>query len=135
MSVPEDRVLGAYRLLERIGKGGMGEVYRAQHLRLGREAAVKILPVNLAGDAELLKRFEREAASAASLEHPNIVAIWEYGEQRGAPYLVMPYIRSGTLKDRLAQGPLPRQDVLRYMGQMADALDHAHEKGIVHRDV
>ena len=135
MSGPGERILGSYRLVEQIGKGGMGEVYRAQHLRLGREAAVKILPVNLASEADFLKRFEREAASAASLDHPNILPVWDYGEQGGVPYLVMPYIRSGTLKERLGRGPLSRQDILRYLSQMADALDYAHEKGIIHRDV
>ncbi|HEX5505064.1 MAG TPA: serine/threonine-protein kinase [Thermomicrobiales bacterium] len=135
MSVPEERILGSYRLVERIGKGGMGEVYRAQHLKLGREAAIKILPVNLAGEEDFLKRFEREAASAGSLDHPNILAVWEYGEQQGAPYLVMPYVRSGTLKERLKQGPLSRQEIAGYLTQMADALDYAHDRGIVHRDV
>ncbi|HET8628196.1 MAG TPA: serine/threonine-protein kinase [Thermomicrobiales bacterium] len=135
MSVPEDRILGSYRLVERIGKGGMGEVYRAQHLKLGREAAIKILPVNLAGEEDFLKRFEREAASAGSLDHPNILAVWEYGEQQGAPYLVMPYVRSGTLKERLKRGPLSAQEIAGYLTQMADALDYAHERGIVHRDV
>ena len=76
MSVPEDRVLGAYRLLERIGRGGMGEVYRAQHLRLGREAAVKILPVNLAGDAELLKRFERTSSRSGSMANSAARPTW-----------------------------------------------------------
>ncbi len=83
MSAADETVLGSYRLLERIGKGGMGEVYRAQHLRLGREAAVKILPANLASDPDFLKRFEREASSAASLDHPNILPVWEYGERQG----------------------------------------------------
>ena len=90
MSAPESRILGAYRLEERIGKGGMGEVYRARHLRLGREAAVKILPANLVTEADFLKRFEREASSAASLTHPNILQVYDYGEQDGVPYLVMP---------------------------------------------
>ncbi|HET8628195.1 MAG TPA: serine/threonine-protein kinase [Thermomicrobiales bacterium] len=131
----DGQVLGAYRLLERIGKGGMGEVYRAQHLKLGREAAVKVLPANLAAEADFLKRFQREAASAASLEHPNILPVWDYGEQGGAPYLVMPFVRGGTLKDRLERGPLDRAEALNYLGQMAAALDYAHERGIIHRDV
>lgn len=135
MSDAQERVLGSYRLAERIGKGGMGEVYRAQHLKLGREAAIKILPANLASELDFLKRFEREAASAASLEHPNILAVWEYGEDNGSPYLVMPLIRSGTLKERLGAGPLGQQQVIQYLTQMADALDYAHERGIVHRDV
>jgi serine/threonine protein kinase len=81
MSAADGRLLGSYRLLERIGRGGMGEVYRARHLRLHSEAAIKILPLTLADDPDTVKRFEREAASAASLQHPNILAVWDYGEQ------------------------------------------------------
>src|SRR3954468_21569633 len=130
-----ERVLGSYRLLERIGKGGMGEVYRAQHVRLGSERAVKVLPANLAAEADFLKRFEREAASAAKLDHPNILPVYEYGEQGGTPYLVMPYVKGGTLKDRMGRGGLSHAELLRYVGQMAEALDYAHEQGIIHRDV
>ncbi|HET8628106.1 MAG TPA: protein kinase [Thermomicrobiales bacterium] len=129
------RDLGAYRLEERVGRGGMGEVYRAQHLKLGREAAVKILPANLAAEADFLKRFEREAASAASLDHPNILPVWDYGEQGDLPYLVMPFVRGGTLKERLERGPLERAEALGYLGQMAAALDYAHAHGLIHRDV
>ena len=132
---PREQQLGAYRVLERIGRGGMGVVYRAQHLRLGREAAIKVLPVTLADEADYLRRFEREAASVASLDHPNILPVWEYGEQDGAPYLVMPFVRGGSLKERLERGPLPREELLHYLAQMAEALDFAHEQGLVHRDV
>src|SRR5262245_49340406 len=135
MSVPGERILGSYRLHERIGKGGMGEVYRAEHPKIGREAAVKVLPANLASEEDFLKRFEREASSAASLSHPNILPVWEYGEQDGAPYLVMPYIRSGTLKNRLEAGTVPTSQVAKYLTDVADALDYAHRKGIIHRDV
>jgi serine/threonine-protein kinase len=135
MPAPEGRVLGSYRLIERIGKGGMGEVYRAEHLRLGRESAVKLLPANLIGEADFLRRFEREALSAAELTHPNILAIYDYGEQDGTPYLVMPYIKGGTLKDRLQRGDITPTQFARYLTQIAEALDFAHAKGIVHRDV
>src|SRR5215211_8580223 len=108
MSAPGEKILGSYRLVEQIGKGGMGEVYRAQHLRLGREAAVKILPVNLASEADFLKRFEREAAAVASLDHPNILPVWDYGEQDGTPYLVMPLVAGGSLKELIERrGPMP----------------------------
>jgi serine/threonine protein kinase len=135
MSAPESRILGAYRLEERIGKGGMGEVYRAQHLRLGREAAVKILPANLVTESDFLKRFEREASSAASLTHPHILQVYDYGEQDGVPYLVMPYIKNGTLKDRLESGTVSPPQMAHYLSEVASALDFAHQKGIVHRDV
>ena len=129
------RTLGSYRLVERIGVGGMGVVFRAVHLKLGREAAVKILPETLAADQDFLRRFEREAANAAALRHNNILAVWEYGEERGVPYLVMPYIGGGTLRHELAAGPLSPQEALRYLRQIADALDYAHSEGIIHRDV
>ena len=135
MTIPQDRILGSYRLVERIGKGGMGEVYRAQHLRLGREAAVKVLPIALVEEADFLKRFEREASNVAALDHPNILPVWEYGEVGGAPYLVMPLLRGGSLKERLERGPLPRGEIVGLLGQAAEALDYAHSKGIVHRDV
>jgi eukaryotic-like serine/threonine-protein kinase len=135
MSAPEGRILGAYQLKGRIGRGGMGEVYRAEHLRLGREAAIKILPANLVGESDFLRRFEREAASAAALNHPNILAIYDYGEQDGTPYLVMPYIKGGTLKDRLERGDVTPAQIARYLTQIAEALDFAHGKGIIHRDV
>ncbi len=134
MSVPENRILGSYRLIERIGKGGMGEVYRGEHLKLGREAAVKVLPSNLVNEADFLKRFEREASSAAKLEHPNILPVYEYGEQP-TPYLVMPYVKGGTLKEKMSAGKLSQQEIINYLRQMADALDYAHSEGIIHRDV
>jgi len=133
---PGPQIIGSYRLEEQVGKGGMGEVYRAIHTRLATERAVKLLPPALAADPDFLRRFEREAASAARLEHPNILPVYEYGEAAGgAPYLVMPYVRGGTLKERLARGPLPPAELLDLFGQAAAALDYAHEQGIVHRDV
>jgi serine/threonine protein kinase len=135
MAAPQEQVLGAYRLQERIGKGGMGEVYRATHIQLGREAAVKVLPANLATDEDFLRRFKREASSAAALAHPNILQVYDYGEQDGTPYLVMPYVRGGTLKDRFAGGKAPASQLAKYLTEVADALDYAHRKGIIHRDV
>jgi len=135
MAAPEGRILGSYRLIERIGRGGMGEVYRAEHLKLGREDAIKLLPAHLAGEADFLKRFAREASSAANLRHPNFLPVYEYGEQDDVPYLVMPYIKGGTLKDRLERGDVTPGQIARYLTQVAEALDFAHTKGIVHRDV
>jgi serine/threonine protein kinase len=130
-----ERTVGSYRLIKRIGAGGMGVVYHGQHRRIGRDAAIKILPLHLAEDPDFLKRFEREAASVASLQHPNILPVWEYGEHEGSPYLVMPYIRGGTLRERLLAKPLTHEEVSRYLEQIADALDYAHSQGIIHRDV
>ncbi|CAA9589370.1 MAG: hypothetical protein AVDCRST_MAG18-4614 [uncultured Thermomicrobiales bacterium] len=130
-----EKILGSYRLEERIGRGGMGEVWRGRHTRLGSERAVKVLPAHLAAEEDFLKRFEREASSASRLDHPNILAVYEYGESNGTPYLVMPYVKGGTLKERMARGPVPREEALDYMKQTADALDYAHEQGLVHRDV
>ncbi len=130
-----ERIVGSYQLEERVGRGGMGEVWRARHTRLGSERAVKLLPANLATEPDFLKRFEREAASASRLDHPNILAVYEYGESNGVPYLVMPYIKGGTLKERMAAGPVPREEALNYLKQAAEALDYAHEQGLVHRDV
>lgn len=130
-----EKILGSYRLEEQIGKGGMGVVWRARHTRLGSERAVKVLPAHLAAEEDFLKRFEREASSVAKLDHPNILAVYEYGEAGGAPYLVMPYIKGGTLKERMAKGPVPRDEALSYLAQTAEALDYAHEQGLVHRDV
>ena len=111
MSAPQEKTLGAYRLQERIGKGGMGEVYRATHIQLGREAAVKVLPANLATDEDFLRRFKREASTAAALADPNILQVYDYGEQDGTPYLVMPYVRGGTLKDRFEAGKAPASQI------------------------
>ena len=135
MSAPGGRILGSYRLEERVGKGGMGEVYRAEHTRLGSERAVKVLPPVLAAEPDFLKRFEREASSAAKLDHPNILPVYEYGEADGVPYLVMPYVKGGTLKERLARGAIGRDELVSYFRQMAEALDYAHQQGLVHRDV
>ena len=129
------RSIGSYELIGLVGRGGMGEVWRARHRRLaGREAAIKVLPAVLAADPDFLRRFEREANSAASLNHPHILPVWDYGEQDGVPYLVMPLVTGGTLKEQRL-GHLSPRDFLPLFRQLADALDYAHSRGIVHRDV
>jgi serine/threonine protein kinase len=131
------QTFGSYRLEGLLGRGGMGEVYRAQHLRLtGRLAAVKILPASFASDPDFLRRFDQEANSAASLDHPNILPVWDYGEQDGTPYLAMPLVPAGSLKELLERrGPISPTEAERYLAPIAEALDYAHSRGILHRDV
>jgi len=127
--------LGSYEVLGPLGAGGMGEVYRARDLNLGREVAIKILPTELASDQEHLARFEREARLLASLNHPGIATI--HGIERGeeGPFLVLELIEGETLAERLAAGPLPIPEALEVCGQVADSLGAAHDRGVIHRDL
>jgi eukaryotic-like serine/threonine-protein kinase len=129
------KILGHYRVLEKIGSGGMGEVYRASDERLGRDVAIKILKPSLANDQDRLRRFEQEARAAAALSHPNIVAIYDIGMHDGAPYIVSELLEGQTLRDRLLEGPIPRRQALDFAQQIAQSLVAAHEKRIVHRDL
>ncbi len=129
------KVLGHYRVLEKIGSGGMGEVYRASDERLGRDVAIKILKPSLAHDQDRLRRFEQEARAAAALSHPNIVAIYDIGMHDGAPYIVSELLEGQTLRERLLNGPIPRRQALDFAQQIAQSLVAAHEKRIVHRDL
>jgi serine/threonine protein kinase len=133
-------VLGTCTLQQLIGQGGMGAVYLAQQSRPRRQVAVKVLmpmtPLAPNQLAAFLERFRRETDAAASLEHPNIVPVHEYGEQNGLAYLVMPYISGGTLRDEMErEGQLPLSKALNYVEQLASALDFAHERGVIHRDI
>jgi serine/threonine protein kinase len=128
-------VISHYRLLDRLGEGGMGEVYRAEDLRLGREVAVKLLRTDGGASAEWLARFEREARLASSLQHPHICTIHELGEQDGQPFIVMERLEGRTIRQMLEAGPLPPLQVLDFARQTAEALDAAHRRGIVHRDI
>jgi len=127
--------LGPYQILEPIGAGGMGEVYKATDTRLDRSVAVKILPGHLSANPELKQRFDREAKAISSLTHPNICALFDVGHQDGVDYLVMEYLEGTTLTERLATGPMPLEDVLRVGRQIAEALAAAHRSGVVHRDL
>ncbi|MEA2162823.1 MAG: eukaryotic-like serine/threonine-protein kinase [Thermoanaerobaculia bacterium] len=128
-------MLGPYKILTAIGAGGMGEVYRAQDTRLGRDVAVKVLTRNLSGDAEALRRFEQEARAAGILNHPNILAIYDIGSEEGQNYIVSELLEGESLRARIRQGAIPPRKVLDYAAQIARGLSAAHERNIVHRDL
>jgi non-specific serine/threonine protein kinase len=127
--------LGPYEAIAPIGKGGMGEVYKARDTRLDRSVALKVLPDHVASDPALAQRFEQEARILAALSHPHICTVFDVGRHDGAHYLVMEYLEGSTLRERLEQGPLDIDDLLSLATQVADALDAAHAAGVVHRDI
>lgn len=135
MPVSPGTKLGSYEIVSPLGAGGMGEVYRARDVSLGRDVAVKVLHIGSTHDPDRLRRFRQEAQSAASLNHPNILAIYFVGEQDGAPFIVSELLEGESLRERLRRGPLPLRKSLDYALQMVDGLAAAHEKGIVHRDL
>ena len=135
MSLASGTRLGPYEILTLLGAGGMGEVYRARDTRLERTVAIKVLAHNIQDRAELFQRFEREAHTISTLNHPNICTLHDIGTQDGLPYLVMEYIEGETLSKRLMRGPLPLDQVWSIAIQVGEALDQAHRHGIVHRDL
>ena len=135
MTIAAGTRLGPYEILSPIGAGGMGEVYRARDERLGRDVAVKVLPADVAADAERLKRFDREARSASALNHPNIVTVYDVGMSEGVAWIAMELVEGETLRKMLAGGPLPLKKLLGCATQIAEGLAKAHATGIVHRDL
>ncbi len=127
--------LGAYRIIEQLGVGGMATVYKAYQPSMDRYVAVKVLPRHFAQDPTFLGRFEQEAKVIARLEHARILPVYDYGEQDEITYIVMRYLEGGTLGDRLAAGPITLDQTVRIVAQIAEGLDYAHRRGVIHRDV
>ena len=135
MTLASGTRLGSYQIVAPIGAGGMGEVYRARDSKLGRDVALKVLPAAFAANAERMARFEREARLLAALNHPHIAAIYGLEESSGTPALVMELVEGPTLADRIAAGSIPPDEALPIAKQIAEALEYAHEKGVIHRDL
>src|SRR2546423_500876 len=133
--VPGQTTLGSYRILEKLGEGGMGAVYLAKDARLGRRVALKLLPTHFARDDERVRRFEQEARAASALNHPNILTVHEIGESEGRRFIVTEFVEGRTLRERLAEGRFALDEALDVCAQVAGALAKAHASGIVHRDI
>lgn len=135
MAIVIGQQLGSYEITALLGKGGMGEVYRARDTKLKREVAIKILPEEFSRDFDRVSRFQREAEVLASLNHPNIAAIHNIEEITGSRFLVLELVEGETLADRIARGPIPVEEALAIANGIREALEAAHEKGVIHRDL
>ncbi len=135
MALQSGTRLGPYEIQSALGAGGMGEVYKARDTRLDRTVAIKVLPEHVASNPELKQRFEREAKTISSLNHPHICTLYDVGSQDGVDFLVMEHLEGETLAQRLSKGALPLDQALTIAIEIADALDKAHRQGIVHRDL
>src|SRR5213594_2274779 len=133
MTLPTGTRLGPYEVVSLLGKGGMGEVYRAKDDRLGRDVAIKVLPASFASDKERLKRFEQEARAAGQLNHPNVLAIYDVGVSDQTPYIVSELLEGESLAFLLKSGPLPVRRAVEYVAEISRGLAAAHAKGIIHR--
>ena len=135
MPLTPGTTIGLYEVTAKIGEGGMGEVYQARDTKLDRDVALKVLPEAFTADPERLARFEREAKVLASLNHPNIGSIYGFEDQDGVRALVLELVEGPTLADRIQQGPIPLDEALPIAKQIAEALQAAHEAGVIHRDL
>src|SRR5689334_21609052 len=132
MSLKEGTTLGWYEIISLLGAGGMGEVYRARDPKIGREVSVKVLPADFASDTDRVVRLEREAQAAGSLNHPNILGIYDIDSQDGTYFVVSELLVGEELRDRLNEGPIPIRKTIDYAQQIVSGLAAAHERGIVH---
>ena len=135
MQLPKGSTLGSYRIEDFVASGGMGEIYKARHTKLERWVAIKILGEGVGRDEVALGRFRREAKSASRLEHPHICRVYDFVEEGGRAFLVLEYLEGETLTERTARDPLRPEEIVEFGAEMAEALDHAHSHGLVHRDL
>lgn len=130
----DGQTLGQYKIDRQVGQGGMATVYLATQGSIGRTVAIKVMPMHFMHDPNFLQRFEREVQVIAKLQHPRILPVYDYGQVNNRPYIVMAYMPGGTLADLMEKGPIPLNDVVRMVDQIAEGLDHAHREGVTHRD-